>query len=138
MRGGKSRRHVAIAFAHDRGFGRMAGAKFAGRRVGREQFGQTLNLDRHQVGGVLGGIGVAGEHHRDRLADIAHAFGGEDRLTVRLEPFDAGEAEIDRRNSATSAAVHTATTPGAARAAAVSIATMRPWACAERTTRMCN
>ncbi len=40
--------------------------------------------------------------------------------------------------SAMSAAVHTANTPGSARAAAVSIDTMRPWACAERTMRMCN
>src|SRR5262249_9770509 len=40
--------------------------------------------------------------------------------------------------SATSAKVHTATTPGADRAAVVSTATMRPCAWPERTTRMCS
>src|SRR5262245_16497896 len=40
--------------------------------------------------------------------------------------------------SETSAEVQTATTPGIASAAAVSIDTMRPCACAERTTRMCS
>src|SRR6185437_12658716 len=40
--------------------------------------------------------------------------------------------------SATSAAVQTSTTPGAPRAALVSIETIRPCACADRTTRMCN
>src|ERR1043166_6764518 len=40
--------------------------------------------------------------------------------------------------SATSAKVHTATTPGADRAAAVSTATMRPCAWRERTIRMCS
>src|SRR5262245_56111234 len=40
--------------------------------------------------------------------------------------------------SETSAAVQTATTPGNASAAAVSIDAIRPCACAERTTRMCS
>ena len=73
MRGGEGRVHVAIAFAHDGGFGRMAGVELAGRRIGREQFGQHLDLDRHQIGGVLGDIRIGREHHGDRLADIAHA-----------------------------------------------------------------
>ena len=63
------------------------------------EFGQSLDLDRHQIGGVLGGIGIGRENDGDRLADIAHAAGGEDRLPVRIEAFDAGEAEIDRRNA---------------------------------------
>src|SRR5215510_7738981 len=40
--------------------------------------------------------------------------------------------------SAISSMVHTATTPGAALAAAVSMLTMRPCATGERTTRMCS
>ena len=47
VRGGKGHRHVAVAFAHRGGFGRMAGIEFAGQRIGREQLRQNLDLDRH-------------------------------------------------------------------------------------------
>ena len=46
--------------------------------------GQAFDLHCHQISGVLGDIGIGSEHDRDRLADIAHAAVGEDRLAVRL------------------------------------------------------
>ena len=116
----------------------MAGGKFAGRRVGREHFRQYLDLDRHQVGGVLGQIRIGCKNHRHRFADIADAVRSEDRLAIRLQSFDAREPEIDRRNICDirrgphrDHAICRARRPA-------SMATMRPWAWAERTTRMCN
>ena len=43
-----------------------------------------------QVGGVLGDIGVLGEHRRDRIADIAHRSPCQHRLAVGLERFESG------------------------------------------------
>ena len=139
VRLGKGRRHVAVAFAHDRGFGRMAGVEFAGRRIGGEEFGQRLRSRQSPDRRRLRRRKRRRQNDRDRFADIAHAVRGEDRLAVRLKPFDAREPKIDRRNFGDvrrgpdrDDARH------AARGRAVSIATMRPCAWAERTTRMCN
>ena len=51
-----------------------------------------------EVGGILGDVGIDGEHGGDGLADIAHPVGREHGLAVRLQPFDAAFAEIDRRH----------------------------------------
>ena len=95
---GERHLHVAKALANQGDLGRMAGIEGAGRRVGVHQRGQRLCLDCHQIGGILGSVGIGGEDDGDGLADIAHAIGGEDRLAIRIEAFDAGEAKIDRRN----------------------------------------
>ena len=60
--------------------------------------GSDFCLDCHQIGGILRDIWIGGEDDGDRLADITHAIGGEDRLAIGIETFDAGEAKIDRRN----------------------------------------
>ena len=76
----------------------MAGVEGAGRRIGVHQRGQRLCLDIHEIGGILGSVRVGRKDDGDGLADIAHAIGGQDRLAIRIEALDAGEAEIDRRN----------------------------------------
>jgi len=76
----------------------MAGIEGAGRRVGFHQSGQRLCLDGHEIASILGSVRIGREDDSDRLAHITHAVGGEDRLAIRIEAFDAGEAKIDRRN----------------------------------------
>ena len=76
----------------------MPGGEFAGRCIGGEQFRQCFDLDRDRVGCVFRRIRVGCKNDRDRLADIAHAVPGENRLPIGLEPLDAGKAKIDRRN----------------------------------------
>ena len=72
--------------------------EFAGRRIGRKQYGQLFDLDRDEFGGILGEVWIGREHDGDRFADVAHAVRRQDRLAVRIEPLDAGQAKIDRRN----------------------------------------
>ena len=43
---------------------------------------QFLVLGDDQRRGLLGDMGVLGEHHRDRLADVVHLADREDRLVV--------------------------------------------------------
>ena len=76
----------------------MAGIEGAGRRVGLHQRGQWLCLDGHEIGSILGRVRIGREDDGDGLAHITDAVGGEDRLAIRIETFDAGEAKIDRRN----------------------------------------
>ena len=92
------RLHVAKALADQGGFGRMAGIEGAGRRVGFHQRGQRLCLDGHEIGSIFGDIRIGREDDGDGLADVTHAIGGQDRLAIGIEAFDAGEAKIDRRN----------------------------------------
>ncbi len=89
---------IAKAFAQRRDFGRKVVFELAWLAGGIEQDRQIGDLDGHQIGGVLGKIRVSGEHHRDRLADIAHAIRGEDRLAIGIEAFDPRQAEINRRD----------------------------------------
>ena len=96
VRAAQRRLDVAVALVHDRHLGVAAGREFAGRGVGGEQDRQLLDLHGHEIGRVLGDVGVMRKHRRDRVADIAHASGGEDRLPVGFELLDAALAEIDR------------------------------------------
>ena len=89
---------IAVAFADRRRLARDAGSELARRRGGTDDRRQLLDLERHQLGGVLCEIGVLGEHAGDRLADVADELAREDRLTVGLQPRDPGHAEIDRRH----------------------------------------
>ena len=89
---------IAVALADGRRLARDAGSELAGRRGGADDRGKLLDLERHQLRGVLRDIGVAGEHAGDRLADVAHELAREDRLAVRLQPRDPGHAEVDRRH----------------------------------------
>ena len=81
-----------------------------------------------QIGGVLGEIGVGREHRCDRLADIAHALLRQDGLAVRRQPFELGQAEIDRRNVGDVVEGPHRHDARQRRAALVSIDTMRPCA----------
>ena len=105
---------VAIAFAHDGGLGRMAGRRIRpAAPSASSSAGSSSMSTRDQVGGVLGEIGIGREHHRDRLADIAHAIAWRGSAGDRARALRCG---VRRKSiggmSATSAAVQTATTPG--------------------------
>ena len=60
----------------------------AGRGGGVEHRRFLIDVDLHQLGGVLGGIGVAGDHDGDRFPHVAHHAGGQHRLQV------AGQVDV--------------------------------------------
>ena len=93
----QGRVHVAVALAEDGHLRVAAGHELARLGVGREQDGQLLDLHGHEIGGVLGGIGVVREHRRHRLADIAHLLAREHGLPIGLEGRNASLAKINRR-----------------------------------------
>ena len=97
-RGFEHRFDVAVALRQDRGFGVAAEREFAGLVAGVEQRRQFLDLHGDEIGGVLGDVGVLGEHRRHRLADIAHLVRRQHRLAVGRELLDRPFAEIDRRH----------------------------------------
>ncbi len=97
-RGAKHLVDIAVALADDRRLG-VAAAGELPRLVGRRHHDrQFLDLDRDQIGGVLGHVGVGRKHRRHRIADVAHLVGCEHRLAVRRQRRDAALAEIDRRH----------------------------------------
>ena len=87
---------VAVALREECRFGVTAGRELAGLGARVEQRRQFLDLDRDQLGGVLGNVRILGEHCGDRLADVAHLVRGQHRLAVRRELLDRPLAEIDR------------------------------------------
>ena len=69
---GEVGRHVARA-EQLRGAGRRRGHGVEHRRG-------LVDVDVHQLGRVLGGVGVLGEHHRQRFAHVPDHVGGQHRL----------------------------------------------------------
>ena len=99
--------------------------------------GSGVDVQRHELGGVLGDIGIGGEHDGDRLADIAHAVLRQHVLPVGFEAPRPWSAENRSAAAAsTSLKVHTANTPGSASASAASTEFRMPCAAGERTTRI--
>ena len=93
--------------------------------------GQRVVVDEHGVGRVAGRVAIGRDHHRDRLAVVADAALGQQRdgaagasSPVGFEPHGTPPARPR------SSAVMTATTPGMASAADVSMPVIV--ACAER------
>ena len=120
--------------------GQSCGASGAERRAHIRDRVELLVVDRDQLGGVLRLRDALGHHQRDRLADMhararARAPGGTARSAwLPLRPMSGGCSEVEPTPAASrSLWVSTATTPGAARAAAMSIDLMRACACGERT-----
>ena len=62
--------------------------------MGREVF----DVGEDQSRRVLGKVGILGEDHRHRLADIAHLGGRQHRLAIGPEAGYADLAEVDRRD----------------------------------------
>ena len=98
---------------------------------------QLLDVERDEIGGILGDIGIGSRTQRRR--DRRHSargskpgWSGDRRRGLRSA--SGGNRSAGCR--ATSAKVHTAATPGSARAAPASIRRCRPCAIGERTTRM--
>jgi hypothetical protein len=85
---------IAIALLDDHRLGREP-VDLDGIVVGRHHRRQFVHLDDDALGGVLGPVGVVGEHHRERLADVAHPATPEQRLPVRHELLDPIVAKID-------------------------------------------
>ncbi len=90
--------HVAIAQGQ---FGGHVAAREQPRRArpggrGRIQHrGPLVDVGVHQLGGVLGAIGVVGDHDGHRLADVAHDPVGQHRLQVAVQ-VDALHRQPDR------------------------------------------
>ncbi len=63
---------VAVALLDDHRLGREP-VDFHRIVVGRHHRRQFVELDDHPLGRVFGAVGIVGEHHRHRLADITHA-----------------------------------------------------------------
>ena len=97
-RGLEHRFDVAVALGQHRGLGVAAERELARLGLRRQQRRQLLDLHGDEIGGVLGDVGIVGEHRRHRLADIAHLVRGQHRLAVGREPLDRALAEIDRRH----------------------------------------
>ena len=98
VRGAERGIDVAISLAHDRGFGRSARFEFAGLRGRVQDRRQFLDVQGDELGRIFGEIRIVGENRRHRLADIAHPAAGKEPLAIRLQPLDAAETKIDRRN----------------------------------------
>ena len=58
------------------------------------------DVEVDEIGGILGDIGVGGEHRGNGIANIAHAVRGEDGLAIGGEALDPRQPEIDRRDVA--------------------------------------
>ena len=54
------------------------------------------DLSPHQVGGVLGLVGIFGYDHRDRLSHVSHPAFSENGLAVRIETTGVGHSNINR------------------------------------------
>ena len=99
MGGGERRIDVAVAVAHGQRRGAAAVVEFAGRVARGQERRQRLDLDLDEIGGILGDIGILGEHRRDGIAHIAHPAPRQHRLAIGLDLFGRarGVAEVDRR-----------------------------------------
>ena len=112
----------------------LVGAVERGRVVGDRR--QHLDIELDQLQGILGQGTTLGDHHRVRVAHVADLVVGEHLERPVGPPPRVGVAPIGpARRSLRSAAVSTATTPGAALAASVEIDTMRPRAMSLRAKR---
>ena len=98
VRGAKRGVHVAILLVHDRGLGAPRRRELAGLLIGLQQRRQFFCFNLDQISGVFRHVGIISKHGGHRLADVTQPIGGEDVLAIVLEPVDAGEAKIDRRN----------------------------------------
>ena len=98
MGGSEGALDVAVAVSQHGRFGRTARLEFAGRVRRGEKNRQRLDLDRDQIGCILGHVGVLREHRGDRLPDIAYAPASQDGLSIGQQRLRRGIAKIDRRN----------------------------------------
>ena len=105
---------------------------------------QRRVIDRNPLGGVQRQVAGLGDDQRHRLADIADRALGQQRLRregerlAGLTTLASGDGHSGFSPSArASTAVSTASTPGKARAALVSMRSIRAWAWGERSTTAC-
>ena len=73
---------IAVAVSQHGRFGRAARLEFAGSVRRGEKHRQRLDLDRDEIGRILGDVGVLRKHGGDRLPDIAYAAASQDRLPI--------------------------------------------------------
>ncbi len=97
-RGAEGGVDVAVALSEDSGLGAEVSLVDT-RLLGREQrYRQRFDSKLDQFGGILGGVGVAGEDHGDRLADITDGVLRQRRLAVWLKLFQPSQSKRYRRN----------------------------------------
>jgi hypothetical protein len=84
---GACKRGLGVALAHGEGANEVAGElvmdngrALAQCRLGINHRGQWIEVCGHQRRCILGGVAAFGQHHRDRLADVANLVMGEQRL----------------------------------------------------------
>ena len=88
---------VAVALFDDHRLGGESRFELTGFDIGRHHRRQFFEIGDDVLGGVLGLIGIFREHHRDRLAHIAHPAARHQRLAKGDELLHAVVAEVDRR-----------------------------------------
>ena len=78
--------------------GRCARARASGLAASRQSLtaGSALEIDLHRGGGVLGDVAAVGDHHRDRLADIADLVARQGELRARRLDGRVGHQHRDR------------------------------------------
>ena len=100
--------------------------------------GSWVVIDHDLFDGVIGNGAVGGDDAGDRVAVEADFVGGERLDGDRMQSLDGGAMRSGCVHCARSWPVATITTPGRASASVASMATMRAWACGERTKRACS
>jgi hypothetical protein len=93
--GAKARVGIAVFLADDRGLGQHSLREFAGRTIRGKDRRQILDFDRNKLRRILRKVGALGEDRRHRLADIADAVDGQDRLAIGQKLLDPALAEVD-------------------------------------------
>jgi len=99
MRRGEGGLDIAVTGAQHQRLGRQTWREAAGRCAGIQYRCQLVRLDRNQLGGILGQIGIGREHHRDRLAHIAQTVPRQHRLAIGAQCLGGRVAEIDWRQA---------------------------------------
>ena len=95
MGAGEGALHIAKALGDDGRLRGQARREDAGRRVRLDDDRELLDIELHEIGGVLRHIGVLGEDHRHGLAHITHIVLRQHGLAIGLQLLDLAFAEID-------------------------------------------
>jgi hypothetical protein len=97
-------RHVGVALSHEMlevrkgagGLELVVHDRLRGHRLDLVEHGWKLLILRlDQLRGRVRHMRIARQHHRDRVADIMHLAGGEDRLIVKRRPIERAGHDLE-------------------------------------------